>query len=199
MGLKLFFDTETNGLPLEQSFRTLYAPQQYNCYNQVRLIELAYIITDDAGQVIKHVANLVKPAGFTIKNTYIHGISHKEAYTKGHDIRFVLSALYQDLTEVDTLVAHNLNFDIHILLAECYRFGFIGLIQKLGTKRYICTMKLGQQVTQFNKAPKLTELYFLLFREHWQQIHRALDDTQTCAICYFELLKKIIRNNEAEE
>ena len=198
MGYKLFFDTETTGLPLEQSFRTLYAPQQYNYYNQARLIELAYIITDDGGQVIKRVANLVKPAGFTIRNKHIHGISHREACQKGYDIRLVLSALYLDLCEVDMIVAHNLNFDIHILLAECCRFGFIGLIQILNKKRYICTMKLGQKVTQFNKAPKLTELYYLLFRKNWQQIHRALDDTQTCAICYFELLRRI-KNNEVEE
>ena len=64
------------------------------------------------------------PEGFSeIPTTHIHGISLNDALTKGIPFGFILSnfGLTSALLEADYIIAHNVNFDYHVLMNELYR------------------------------------------------------------------------------
>jgi DNA polymerase-3 subunit epsilon len=186
---KLVFDTETTGFPQKKGFDLYYPPSQTYRYNNARLVELAYIIYDADGNVIKKVESLIKPNGFVILNSNIHGITTDKAMLEGNKLRDVLTQFNEDLQTVDTLIAHNIDFDINVVLAECYRTNQKKLIAELTKKDQICTMRLGKCHLKQVKYPKLSELYSCLFNKEWKQTHRALDDAKTCGECYFQITK----------
>ena len=115
----LVFDTETTGLPTMKRFNVYHEPSLVNYYKNSRIIELAYIIYDEEGNCVKTESNLVKPNNFIIENSHIHGITQENAVENGKDIESVIQLMNNDLTNVDTIVAHNIDFDINILLSEC--------------------------------------------------------------------------------
>jgi len=185
----IFIDVETTGLPENRGFNCYHHPSKLFYYKKSRLVELAYIIYDSNNQLVKKVEKIVKPVDFTIENSEFHGITTKMAQTNGEDLSNVLDELYKDLDNVDTIVAHNINFDIHILLAECYREKKQNLIKQLETIERICTMDLGKMYMNTKKYPKLVELYEHVFNKPIVQEHRALSDTQICADCYYEMIR----------
>ena len=56
----LFFDTETTGLPQRWN-----APVT-NVDNWPRLVQLAWIMCDDKGNIIEERSDIIKPEGFSI-------------------------------------------------------------------------------------------------------------------------------------
>lgn len=200
----LVLDTETTGLPLRKGFNNYYSPNLVNKYKNSRVIELAYIIFDEDYQIQKSNTTLVKPDGFTIRNSEFHGITHDVATKEGIQIQDALDEFYKDIVKfnVHTIVGHNINFDKHILLSEMCRQQDIvssikySFIDKLNTK---CTMFMGSQYYNLRKSPKLIDLYTKLISENKQistQLpsyiqdhdpttqHRALSDVMTCLICF---------------
>ena len=188
---KLFIDTETTGLPKMKGFNKYYSPSLLNYYDNARIIEIGYVIFSNDNIKIKEVNVLIKPDNFIISNTPIHGITTEEAINKGTDIKIVLLELEKDLENVDTIIAHNISFDINIIFSECYRIKNTNLIEKFKLKNYICTMKLGQSFMKCKKYPKLIELHKYLFNNDIVQNHRALSDVIICYECYFEINKNL--------
>lgn len=185
----LFIDVETTGLPENRGFNNYHHPSKLFYYKNSRLIELAYIIYNNNNEIVKKVENLIKPVDFTIENSEFHGITTKMALTEGKDLSKVLDELCNDLDNVDTIVAHNINFDINIILAECYKEKKQNLIKHLESINRICTMDLGKTYMNTKKYPKLIELYQHLFDKTITQEHRALSDTHICADCYYEMIR----------
>ena len=92
----------------------------------------------------------------------------------------------EDLSNnVDTIISHNIGFDINILLSECYRLEHNELIDNIENRKKKCTMRLGKKYMNYHKSPKLIELYKHLFNKDIIQEHRALIDTEMCKDCYF--------------
>jgi DNA polymerase-3 subunit alpha len=180
----LVLDTETTGIPITKGFNKYYDPSDIKYYNGSRLIELAYIIYDKDDNIIKEFSSLVKPDNFVITNSHIHGIVQEDALTNGNLLSIVMNELYRDMDMVDTLVAHNMLFDINILLSESYRMNNLDLVNKLKSKKKSCTMLVGQRAMKLYKFPKLIELYKFLYNKPVTQIHRALSDVIICADCY---------------
>lgn len=191
MSNTLFIDTETTGLPITRKFNDYYPPENNYYYENSRLIEIAYIIYDENKNIVKEVNNLIKPDNFIITNQYIHGISNDNALENGKDISEVLDELNNDLNNIDIIVAHNINFDINIILSECYRKNKIELIDKLKSIEKECTMEIGKHYMKTYRSPKLVILYEHLFHKSVDQIHRALSDTQICAECYYKMLENV--------
>jgi len=182
-------DTETSGLPITQGFNKYHHPSLINYYNSSRVIEIAYKIYNNEGNVVKQFNSLIIPDGFEINNTEIHGITYEEAKSKGICINEALSTMHSDFENVEKIVAHNIYFDLNIILSECYRYGNEKLIDYFKNKPLlICTMKMGKDLMKTKKSPKLIELYEYLFDKSITQLHRALSDVEICADCYFTIV-----------
>ncbi len=178
----MFLDTETIGFPTSSN------PKDIDKYNKARLIELGYLIYGKDKCKIKEVSSLVKPVNFTIGNTFVHGITTSQAQTNGLDINIVLTQLYEDLKNTDTIICHNINFDMQILLSEAHRAGNIQLYNLIESKNKLCTMDLGKKYMKSTKQPKLVELYKYLFDKEIKQDHRSLSDCIICADCYYKMI-----------
>lgn len=207
----MILDTETSGLPETISFGKWYDPKMHlEKYRNSRLIELGYKIMEldeNEHKELKRISMLVKPIDFAIENEHIHGITHELAMKEGIDRDLVLNKLYEDMWGVNKIVGHNIDFDINVILAECYRSknNLINemLPQYLNITPRIDTMKIGLNLirfkipneikpfvkTDFVKSPRLSELYTLLYGEVKKQDHRALSDVDMCYDCYVELRK----------
>lgn len=182
----LFLDTETTGLPDRIGFDNYYKPSLVEKYNNSRIIELAYVIVED-GKIVKKVSNLIKPDNFKIENSNIHGIDQTKAQEEGIDISIVLNEFELDIKQVNCIIAHNLLFDINILLSECYRYGKEDLINIINNVNKQCTMIQGKVKLNQYKYPKLIDLYKYYFNIEPVQEHRALSDTMLCIDCYFKM------------
>lgn len=184
----LFIDTETSGLPQQVNFHTYYHPKHIKYYDNSRLIEIGYIIYDDDNK-IKDNDILIKPDNFIVENTFIHGLSNEMLNNEGNDINEALNILEYDIIDVDVIIAHNIKFDINIILSECYRYKKSNLIELIKNKKHICTMNMGKNYLNQKLYPKLTILYKKLYNKDVKQIHRALSDAIICKDCYFKMIK----------
>jgi len=141
----------------------------------------------------------VLPDGFVIpeESSKIHGITHEEAIHTGVSIAFVMEKLCSDIKQYSPkrLVAHNIDFDYHVIMSELYRMTTRPdyLIDFFSTAKTVCTMLLGRDVCRISKDgkqfkqfknPKLSELYYFYFLEELKGAHSADIDTQACLKCY---------------
>lgn len=183
----MFIDTETTGLPQTIGFDNYHHPSIVEKYNSSRVIEIGYLIYEN-GKLDKEFNSLVVPDNFVISNSHIHGITQADAENKGNSIVEVFASLLKDLENVDYIIGHNIMFDINIILAECYRYKFEKLINKIEKTQTKCTQKIGKKKMSLYKYPKLIELYKFLFSNELKQDHRALSDAKACADCYFKMV-----------
>lgn len=183
-----FFDTETTGLPL-RFMGDFYPPSKYHSYDSSRIVQIAWIITSNTGDILSKESHLIYPSDFKVQGTEIHGITHEKALEEGVPLHRVLDILYNRVKTCGVLCAHNLQFDYSVLLAECHRINKDALIRVLSAKEQYCTMKVGRHYLQSYKYPKLKELYETLYGEKWEQKHDALDDTEKCVLCYRKLIE----------
>tara|TARA_Y100000389_G_scaffold40753_1_gene35322 strand:+ start:733 stop:1293 length:561 start_codon:yes stop_codon:yes gene_type:complete len=183
----IVWDTETTGLPIQNSRKGFLKPENYKCYDSARLVEISMFFYEN--EILQYKINyIIRPDNFEIKNSHIHGITQENALENGIDIKFVLTKVYDMMKDCDKLVAHNIQFDKNILLAEAYRYNHMELIQCIEEKEKVCTMLLGQKKLNLKKRPKLCELYSILFqKEPDVELHRASNDVMLCAECYFKL------------
>jgi DNA polymerase III alpha subunit (gram-positive type) len=177
----LFFDTETTGLPLNWS-----APVE-DLNNWPRMVQIAWIITDEKGNEIEKKSYIIKPDGYEIPEeaSNIHRITTERAEKEGVDIYSVLRRLEMALDD-NVLVAHNISFDEKIVGSEFLRAKMNNLLE--GHEK-ICTMKSSTRYCALEKGkwPKLQELHKKLFGEEFEEAHDALSDIQATAKCFFEL------------
>jgi len=181
----LFFDTETTGLPK----RYKAPPSDLN--NWPRLVQVAWLVTDNGGKEIKSAEYIIKPNGFSIpvEAADIHGITDEIANRSGVAIKPVLKEIATDIATATVLIAHNIQFDEKIIGAEFLR---MGSVNHLEAKLKKCTMLAstnycGLPGPRGNKWPQLQELYKILFRKRFPNAHSALADVRACSKCYFEL------------
>lgn len=181
LGNIMFLDTETTG------FSNSNDPTNLISFNNARLVELGYLIYDTNGIKINEYSSLVIPNNFIITNDHIHGITTNDAKTKGLPIKNVLNQLFNDLQNIDTIICHNITFDMNILLSEAFRHDNILLFDLIKSKNKLCTMEMGKQYMKVSKYPKLIELYKYLYNKEIIQDHRSLSDCIICADCYYKM------------
>jgi DNA polymerase-3 subunit alpha len=196
--MKVFiFDTETTGLPEMLARRQYYHPSNFLQYDNARIIEIAYTIvdqtTDDDGKInfesLTTYRSLVKFDEVNIKNSHIHGITTQMVKEGGISTEEMLNELEKDLQLVDRIVAHNVSFDMHILLSECHRHNRTDLIRKLTDTEQKCTMASGKLYMDYMKNPKLTELFEFMFHYEFKNQHSASSDCNACFKCYKQLVR----------
>lgn len=185
----LFFDTETSGLP--NSYRL---PYHKDLENWPRLVTISWILTAQDGTEYARGNHIVKPNGFKIQASHIHGITQEKAESEGKDLKTVLMWFLQDYQQFDdtVLVAHNMNFDFNVLFSELMRtfpeHKWTSLVPN------ICTMEsltefCGIESSYGFKWPKLEELHYILFQKGFDNAHNSMADTEALKRCFFEALK----------
>ncbi len=181
----LFFDTETTGLP-----RNWKAPVT-DVNNWPRMVQLAYLTYDNNGRLMSSGDFIIKPNGFTIplEASKVHGITTERALREGQPLNYVLQEFGLLASEASYLVAHNMSFDEKIVGAELIRSDMPAI---LASKKKICTKESTTNFCAIDgpygyKWPKLSELYYKLFRTHFEEAHNAAADIQATAKCFWEL------------
>ncbi|MDO5654637.1 MAG: DNA polymerase III subunit alpha [Flavobacteriaceae bacterium] len=186
----IIFDTETTGLP-----KNYNAPLS-DGDNWPRLVQLAWQIHDEKGQLIENQNFIVKPEGFTIpfNAAKVHGISTEKALAEGLELQEVMAKFQQNLTQDTLIIGHNIEFDINIVGAELYRLGIE--TAQLTSLPTLDTKNEGTDYCQIPggrgggfKWPTLSELHQKLFKTPFDEAHNAAADVNATARCFFELVR----------
>lgn len=183
----LFFDTETNGLPLD------YKASYTEVDNWPRVIQLGWALTDDTGNILASRNDLIKPEGWMVPTEAFwidNGFTQERNEREGIRIIDALNEMHAAKQQADVLVAHNLNFDHRIVWAEFIRNG---LTPRSGMAK-ICTMMKSTSFCKLPakrgyKWPKLDELYQTLFGCDFEGAHDAGSDVLATVKCFFELVR----------
>lgn len=184
----VIFDTETNGLPKSHN-----APVT-DTENYPRITQFAWIAVHDNGHE-EEFSFRIKPDGWEVPKTDFfikNGNTTERCEAEGVPIRDVLVLFAEHVGQAKTIVAHNIAFDYTVVVCEFIRYGIKGNGNK-PTK--FCTMQSTIEMCAIPgpygfKYPKLTELHFHLFGEHFKGAHDAMNDVRACYKCYVELTKK---------
>lgn len=202
MEYTLFFDVETTGLLNTKPYIVSIA---YNLYEHKPIQDNNL---ENLSKILEKY-HIVKPPtdDFEIPedSVKIHGISTEQARKEGISIQEVISELHHlfDNNKVTMIVAHNINFDIKVLMLQLDRFDTnhkISLKRKLFHVEVFCTMKETIEMMNlkrtnsrgtYKKYPKLEELYSKLFKGEAFNAHNALEDVRACVRCYHKLLFNI--------
>ena len=208
----LVFDTETTGLPetgasINDKSKWPYIIQLsyilYDLSNNSALIKDNYIKIDDSV--------IITPESFNI-----HHISREILDVQGINIVPALKEFNECLKTCDVVVGHNLSFDKRLIFVECMRHKvkqyFTQYInnQKI-VKPEFCTMKNTTQFCKlerisktnqvYNKMPKLSELYLILFPNESlpTNLHNSLIDVAITLRCYVKYVynSDILEVNDA--
>lgn len=182
--MPLFIDTETNGIPGK--------------HPNVRVVQLAMILTDDDGKSLaEHSSLIVPPEGFIIpaEAEAVHGFTVEMCEQWGIDARGAYSLFLRFAEATDKIVAHNMNFDWRMMQIEA-----AAVSKPLPTTRRICTMEAASPVcnlppTQkminagFNKpkAPRVEEALPILCGRPLIGGHNAKADVEGCRDIFFAL------------
>lgn len=185
----LIYDTETTGLP-----KDFNAPVT-DSENWPRLVQLAWQLHDEKGELIEVFNYIVKPDGFTIpyNSEQVHGISTDRALKYGKPLLEVLEKFEESLAKTKVVAGHNIEFDLNIIGAEHHRMSFQSPlldIHSVDTKEdgtNFCKIPGGKGGGY--KWPTLTELHFALFQEGFDEAHNAAADVEATARCFLEMVR----------
>jgi len=180
----LFFDTETTGLPT-------YRDASLNQIDDwPHLVQIAWALYDDT-TLREARSHIICPDGYEIPDeaASVHGITTEKAVEDGEAIEQVLGDFESAFIKTDYVVAHNMQFDANVVMAEYAR---MGKDRFLGGRGHICTMKRSTRYCGIKrqwgyKWPTLEELHQKLFGEGIDGAHDALVDVNACARCFFKL------------
>jgi len=183
----LFFDTETTGLP-----RNWRAPVT-DLNNWPRMVQIAWILSDNKGNRIEVDDYIIKPENFEIPRdaSRVHGISTERAIKEGENLELILNKFNEKVEQADFIVAHNISFDEKILGAELLRKK---IQSDFNRKRKLCTMESSTNYCKLPgqygyKWPKLSELHKKLFGEDFKEAHDASVDINATEKCFWKMRK----------
>ena len=182
----LFFDTETTGkanfdLPADHP-------------SQPRLVQIAFqLYTNQGTNPLHSLCCIVKPDGFTIPDeaTDIHGITTSLALGIGVKPTWILNAFTQLWEKSTVVIAHNIDFDLMVILNEWSRLGIV----RPKEPTTFCTMTASTNVLKlpgkYNnyKWPKLSEAYAYFTGKQLENEHDALVDINATKTVYDGLTK----------
>jgi DNA polymerase III epsilon subunit-like protein len=194
LGKVLVYDLETNGLPDCPSFGTYYSPEELHRYKSSRIVQWSWSLHEPDGTLIVEEDHIIKPnlAEYRILNDRFHGITENIARIRGISFEQILETWKDHLSQVTTIVGHNVNFDKHVLLSELHRRGYPEVAKAMMEKKWICTMERATKLCNLKarnklKPPKLCELMHALNvkEEVGRAFHNSKHDVYYTARCFF--------------
>jgi DNA polymerase III epsilon subunit-like protein len=182
--MALIFDTETNGLPQCRGYSDYPDYTNLEKYKNARIVQISYIITDTDYNKLEEFNTIIKRDSFSIENSQFHGITDEISDRDGIPFTEFAELFNNSLDHVDTIIAHNILFDINVLRAELYRYKLYKIIEKLDTKKVLCTMRHTKYLVNAKfrsgsgvKDPNLKELYRFATGKEIENQHNSQYDT----------------------
>lgn len=206
------FDTETDTLPIKIKKNN----QVIDDFSNVNLQQISYILFDsnDINIVIKKYSSYVNYLSpLDILHFKENPITHitLEQLQSGKPITEILDDFYNDIKDVNIIIAHNAHFDVSLMKSLAIRNRHFKLVNILKNILVFDTMKIsGSQGLNIINRPyiKLEELYDKIKTINNDTSitstitkHEALDDTLHCYYCFKYLLKhlgycRLLYNNQ---
>lgn len=185
----LVFDTETTGL-------VNFARPEVDPLHP-RLVQIAGVVIDGAGSTLDQLSAIITPRDFEIpeKAVEVHGITTEIARAAGVDCGYALTSFLTMAGEPDLVVAHNVRFDMAVLMSELARHE---LSLEIGSCERFCTMQQARRMLGMSK-PNLMNVHLQLFGENFMMAHDAMADTRACARIYVELAKRLTGTRQRED
>jgi DNA polymerase III epsilon subunit-like protein len=170
--------------------------------NWPHIVQLSYIIydtdTDSVKNITDHIIRVPEGVQITEENAAIHGIT-QEISQQGIPLNMALDEFMVEFDNMDLIIAHNIEFDKKMLMAELYRLDYILCVDKIHTStKYVCTMQEGIDLCnikaftkiekkEYIKWPTLAELCQHLFNYEPTNLHNALNDVAICLRCFLKM------------
>lgn len=184
----LFFDTETTGL-IKKGLHAVYDAELYP-----HIVQLSWAYNG------KECDYIIRPDGWTIPTeaTAVHQISTERALKVGRPFKEAFKKFYADLESANMIVAHNISFDILMLVSDVSRlikdqYRALEFYKFINSKKRVDTM---METIDFvgacfpdgtvGKYPRLEELYYKLFDSSFNA-HNSMDDVRALKKCFYEL------------
>jgi DNA polymerase-3 subunit epsilon len=191
--MMLAFDSETDGLTLTR--------EKPSHPRQPHLVQLGCLLFDKDGLERGTISLIIKPDGWIIPPGAIeaHGITNEMAHDLGVPL-IVALAIFNHLVKISsTHVAHNVDFDIKVLMAAFHRAN-----RPFPAMNPRCTKDLADPIMKMpptekmvaagfgwkTKPPKLVECVKFFFNEDLPGAHDALVDARACARVFFEIERR---------
>ena len=204
----LVFDTETTGLPQTKIMN------QDTLDKWPYIVQFSYIIYDTEKKALAQngikdfiikIPTDVKISDFSIQ---LHGITSEISLSQGYDVTEVLKEFFDDITNVDHIVGHNISFDLNMVRVELLRLIDFNN-KKLNTvyKKFLYNLNNYENITctlqesielcniiavtktgkTYQKFPKLVELHKKLFGSEPSNLHNSLNDVLITLRCYMKI------------
>jgi DNA polymerase III epsilon subunit-like protein len=204
----LVFDTETTGLPKSK----ILSPDTLNDWPHI--VQFSYIIYDSCLNDIidskDYIVKLKKDIIISEESSKIHGITNEISLKKGISIHEILNEFFYYLRDVDSIIGHNISFDINMIKVELLRIIYHEKLYPSQLKLYkydlhfitnykniVCTLKDSIQLCNIKsvdkfgrpylKYPKLSELHEKLFEEIPNNLHNSFNDILVTLRCFMKL------------
>lgn len=170
------FDTETTGRPSE-----FVSPTKYNLHNYegCRLLSIAAVAFEDDKEV-DAMYMVVRPDGFKVGATEIHGITEEEAHASGESFEDVIKSFVSFVRRHGNgpMVAHNSAFDENVVGAELIRRGYDDELAWFRSRSFLCTFGIWKK-RNFCRTGKLVNCYRECIGGEFDA-HHALFDARAC-------------------
>jgi DNA polymerase-3 subunit epsilon len=195
----LFIDTETTG---KVDFK-----QPWDHPSQPHLVQLGALLLRGNGTQERELNCIIRPTGYTIppEATAIHGITTERALAFGVPLDHAMAKLQGMIIDADDtgtgngkIIAHNLQFDTHIVLAALALCSIplapFGLLRPFCTMRALTDrMKLPGNFSKY-KWPTLDEAWHFMHPDAPppppESRHTAMGDVLMCRDIYFAGLER---------
>lgn len=172
----LIFDVSANDKPKDWK-----APFS-DTFSWPRMIHISWIILDEELKLVEDYDCIVKPEGFTIdeKVAKTCHLDEEDLTTKSADLEEILDQFDKSVTNVEYIIAHNVNFNQNVLAAEYIRkhrqpqHFKVESICLMHESTYFC--KISNKRGGY-KWPSLQELYMSLFHQKFSPSGNARADT----------------------
>jgi DNA polymerase III epsilon subunit-like protein len=170
----IVLDFETTGL---------IAPSVADLEVQPRIIEIGALKLNDRFEEIGRIDELVDPGiPITDEITRITGIKNEDLKGK-RKIQTLLPEMAEFFLGEETLIAHNLDFDLSVLYFELQRHGWERRFPF--PPNHICTVDASYHIK--GRRLKLVELFEITQGKKLNQTHRAIEDVEALALCFKSL------------
>ncbi|WP_175770349.1 3'-5' exonuclease [Burkholderia anthina] len=191
----LFYDTETNGLPLWS--------EPSNHPGQPYITQLAAELFDaDSGRTLAFMDLMIRPEGWTIpaELEQLTGITNELAQRFGHSLKYALGTFITMWSEAELRVAHNESFDQRLVriaamrvlgaahgFHEDWKKGPVFCTQTNSTKilNLPPTEKMRRAGRNHARSPNLGEAYEFFTGNKLEGAHNAAVDLAACKAVYF--------------
>jgi len=190
--MQIVFDTETTG---KYNGRIALDDDR-----QPDMVELAAIKRNSEREIIDSLVTYVIPQKPIDPGAEkVHGISMRQAQEEGISRKEALSKFLIMCSDADTIIAHNIKFDMTIMAIAAMREGMTEEFQKcVGQKKHFCTMTNSTNILKLKstgygpyKWPSLAEAYeYLVDAKGFEGAHAAMEDVKACA-SVFDVLEAL--------